>query len=540
VHFAVIHGPADETASSSRVFGRPAQFSRTRPSGAATSQPVAAPRARGRSRRVSKRGRRRVGGIACVLGAFLAAPESHAEEWRVIGSRYEGMAGAGVAVADGAAAAYWNPGALAFVPELFEVDVPIGLSAAAEGDLLENAARLVDFIERTDFDDTVDKIRDSRQLTPDELANTTRLLTEVLPGFGKRGQGAIVTADAGFLLRRGSVVLTTRGGALAGLDPVVDTQNLRFGESDTDLSVDLARLVGAGIDRSAEFTNPASQSLADALAAGAAGLNQLQAEEFVFQAEQAGIDTANPGVRSIVTNLTSGGVGDRINDTGAIVRGIYTKEVGLASGIPLSEKLGLGAHIRYVHATTIYKELRVENDGSNSIETKNRRRGEALAIDVGVLYQFRDWIRFGVTGRNLNRPEFKTRGPHPFELKPQVRAGAALELSPRWKIAVDLDLTENRFETIPGFESRELAIGTEYRTRFIGRSVDIRAGLRRNLASGPNSDISATLGIGLYAGNFLFDLSLGSALDRRRFEEIEKDLPRRIDVSTAIRYITEF
>ncbi len=516
MQFARFHCQANQTAASAGIFS-------------------VAPAVAARPRHL-----RFVGALLCGVAPLFAGTEARAEEWRVIGARYQGMAGAGVAVADGAAAAYWNPGALAFVPELLEVDVPVGISAAAEGDLLENAAQLVDFLDRTDFEDTVDKIRDGRELSGQELADTTRLLARVLPGFSERGQGAVVTGDVGLLLRRGRVVLTTRGGALAGLDPVVDTRNLRFGDSPSDLSVDLSRLVGVGADRSAEFQNPGSQSLADALAAGAAGLDQLQAEEFVFRAEQAGLDTSDSSVRDVVSGLTSAGVTDQINDTGAVVRGIYTKEVGLASGVQLTEQLGLGAHLRYVHATTLYKELRVETSDSNSIGTENRRRGEAVAIDVGLLYQFRDWIRFGITGRNLNRPAFKTRGPHPFELKPQVRAGAALELSPRWRIAFDLDLTENRFETIPGFESRQLAVGMEYRSRFVGRSVDLRVGVHRNLASGPNSDIAVTAGIGIYAGSFRFDLSVGSALDRRRFEEIEKHLPRRIDVASSIRYVTEF
>ncbi len=48
-----------------------------------------------------------------VLGTSLAST-ARAEEWAILGSRYQAMGGAGVAVVNDNHAAHWNPGALAF------------------------------------------------------------------------------------------------------------------------------------------------------------------------------------------------------------------------------------------------------------------------------------------------------------------------------------------------------------------------------------------------------------------------------------------
>jgi len=148
--------------------------------------------------------------------------------------------------------------------------------------------------------------------------------------------------------------------------------------------------------------------------------------------------------------------------------------------------------------------------------------------------------RVGLTARHLNTPTFPTRGGTAIRLRPQLRSGAALQLSPYWVVAVDLDLTRNKFETIDGLASRVLAIGSEYRASVLGHGVDLRVGAHRNLSRGPNRDVVITLGAGVYFGNFRFDLAGSSGLDRERFQDLGRTLPRRLDVSTSLRWTTEF
>jgi hypothetical protein len=482
-----------------------------------------------------------------LLASALLAPgfsTARADEWEVFGGRYQGIGGAGVAVVEGAAAAYWNPGALAFSPPLLEIDVPFGLSAVAEGDLLDSAHKLSDFFDSSDYDETLRKVRRSQQLTPDELAQTVQFFVDRLPGFDEHGAGAVARASLGLNYRRGSWVLTGGARAFAGGDPELDTSTLSFVERD----VDVGSLIGPGTDRSTDFMNAASQGLADSLAQSS-GITQNQAEELVFQAERVGIDTGSQGVQQLLGDLASGSdnaAGAAPNGSGILLRGLYTKQVGLAWGAHVlpakfGDRLGLGVHLQFIHGTTVRQFFGAMDGGDSNIGTEDRRRSKRMSLDVGVLYEPNDWLRLGLAARRINGPSFPTKGGSPILLRPQLRAGAAVYLSSRWLITTDLDLTENESDIIDGFRSRVLAIGTEYRASFVGRSVDLRLGVNRNLANGPNSDIVVTAGLGLYLGNFRFDLAVGSGLDRESFDQLNGfNVPRRVDLSTGLRWITEF
>jgi hypothetical protein len=365
-----------------------------------------------------------------------------------------------------------------------------------------------------------------------------------LPGFDEHGAGVAARAHVGLNYRRESWVLTGGVRALAGGDPELDTTTLNFIERD----VDVGTLIGPGMDRSADFMNPASQGLADSIAQST-GITQAQAEELIFQAERSGLDTGSQGVQELIGQLAAGSDGapsDAPNQSGILLRGLYTKQVGIAWGshvLPskLGDRLGLGVHVQFIHGTTVRQFYGAMDDVDTDIGTEDRRRSKRLSLDVGLLYEASDWLRLGLSARRVNGPSFPTKGGSPIVLSPQLRGGAAVYLSSRWLIAADLDLTENESDIIDGFRSRILALGTEYRANFVGHSVDLRLGVNRNLASGPNDDIVITAGIGLYLGNFRFDLAFASGLDRESFDELNGfNVPRRLDFQTGVRWVTEF
>jgi hypothetical protein len=337
-------------------------------------------------------------------------------------------------------------------------------------------------------------------------------------------------------------VLTSAVRGLVGGDPELDTSTLSFVERDVDVDA----LIGPGMDHTADFMNAASQGLADSIATSGE-LTQAQAEELVFQAERGGVDTSQPGQQQLLSQFATGsGNPGAPNGSGVLVRGLYTKQVGIAWGShvlqdKLGEKLGLGVHLQYIHGTTVRRFFGAMDGQDSGIGTENRRRSRRVSLDVGMLYEPNDWLRLGLSARRINAPSFPTRGGSSIVLSPQVRAGGTVYLSSRWLIAADLDLTENESDIVDGFSSRVLALGTEYRGHFLGHSVDLRLGVNRNLATGPNRDIVITAGFGLYLGNFRFDLALGSGLDRESFEELGGlTIPRRVDFSTGIRWLTEF
>jgi hypothetical protein len=119
--------------------------------------------------------------------------------------------------------------------------------------------------------------------------------------------------------------------------------------------------------------------------------------------------------------------------------------------------------------------------------------------DAGVMFTTGS-ARFGLTARNLTRPEFESPGNERLRLDRQLRAGAAVLLTPRWTAALDVDLTRNR---AGAGDVRALAVGTE--GRLTVRAL-ARAGLSINTAPGADRSPVASVG-GSFAvfGSLLVD-----------------------------------
>jgi hypothetical protein len=225
------------------------------------------------------------------------------------------------------------------------------------------------------------------------------------------------------------------------------------------------------------------------------------------------------------------------------VQGLYVKQFGIGYGLPLIEGvLGIGAHLKYMHGTTVYEFVGVDASGDTErSDASPRRRSREWGLDLGVLYQPTEWLRLGLSVRNLNEPSFRTAGSRDeIALEPQVRAGIALQLSPRVQVAADLDLTENEFQTIDGFESQVFSTGLEYRTRFRRWAVDLRVGAQRNFARGSDKDLTLSCGMGLHLRASRFDLAFSYGLGGEDVERIGVKLPRRADLAGALRWVREF
>jgi hypothetical protein len=479
------------------------------------------------------------GAVALGLGLAASLPgRAAAEEWEILGARYHGLGGAGVAIAFDADAVDWNPGSLAFATHTEEVSLRGSLSAAAEGGFLENAGDVVDFVDATGVDRSIRRLRQGGSLSEEETRDALALFVEHAPGLVPNGQGAQVLADSGLVLRRGGFVLSSRVWGFAGLDTRLDLRSFALGAD----GIDVGQLVGAGSDRSGEFQNPGSASLAEALAQSGS-VTQEQASELVFQAEQAGIDTSAAGPRSLLTGLASNSGEPGGGSSGVRVQGLYVKQFGIGYGFPLVEGvLGVGAHLKYMHGTTVYEFIGVDASGDTErSDASPRRRSREWGLDLGMLYQPTQWLRFGLSVRNLNKPSFKTAGSRDeIALKPQVRAGFALQIHPRVQIAADLDLTENQYETIDGFKSQVLATGLEFRSRFRRWAVDLRVGAQRNFARGSDKDLTLTCGMGLHVRASRYDLAFSYGLGGEDVERVGVKIPRRADVAGGLRWVREF
>ena len=188
------------------------------------------------------------------------------------------------------------------------------------------------------------------------------------------------------------------------------------------------------------------------------------------------------------------------------VASLVTHHAGATLVQSLTDRVAVGATVKLVRG------LGSEGDAAGNAEAllddwdlmgvaTNR-----FDMDVGVLASG-DFIRAGVTFRNLTRPEFRTPFDAKLHLDRQARAGVSLLLTRRWTAAADLDLTRNRG---PFGDIRALAVGTE--GRLTQRAV-VRTGIQLNTA-GSDRMATASLG-GTYAvfGALLVDAHFRAGSD---------------------------
>ncbi len=491
-----------------------------------------------------------VSAVAAALLSLVATglpSGAGAEEWTFPGARYQAMGGAGVAVVNDGHAAYWNPGALAF-HQATAVELPFSLSTAALGDGLANADDIADLIAGKGFGTVLTKVQSGTPLTLAELRDALSVVAK-LPGLGESGDGFLALPAAGFTLRRGRLAVTVRGSGSLGVDPVLDLANLAFSD-DVDALTQVTNVVAGGADRTGQFTNAASQPLADAIAAALAAWSQDQAEELVFQAEQAGLDTAAGG--SLITSIAedTGALTAQdlaLNGSGARLRGLFTQEVGVAYAHPLfGNRLGIGGQVRYLRGVTTTQFIQYDDvvDGQDLIseltDFQSQETSQNVSADLGILYRPNYRWRFGIVGRNLTSPSFDVRGADDYEVDPQVRVGVALNVLRSWVVAVDVDVTENDSDAIDGYASRLLSVGSELVLGGSEAALALRAGAFTNLAQDAGDSVTLTAGIGFRVWRLELDLAVAASPEFQELEAGDLSIPSRLQVSGALRYLMSF
>ena len=495
--------------------------------------------------------------VAATLLALALTPafSARAEEWSFAGARYQAMGGAGVALVDDSHASYWNPGALAFDPAAQGFELPFSVSAATLGDILADADAIANFINDNTLASVITRVANGDQLTLAEVQGLLDLTTK-LPALGESGEGFLALPDIGLTMRRGRLAVTVKGSGSLAVDPVLDLSGLSF--SAALLAADrVIDVVDIGEDHRLgsldEFTNLIdSQSLSDAINAAFPAWDSDQADELVRQAELVGLDTSAAAIRSLLTSIAgdTGGItaGDlSVNGSGAFVRGLITQEVGIAYAHPVFDgRLGIGGNVRYLRGIASSKFIRYDDIKSGRdlvdelTDLSNTKTSNQVSLDLGVLLRLNDRWRFGVVGRNLTSPSFDVSGGGDYTLDPQVRVGVALKLAPGLVMAADVDITENETDALDGLKSQLLSVGTEYVLGLGEGHLALRAGAFTNLAGELRESMTVTAGVGFR----IWRLQIGlAAAASPYFQELHvggKKLPSRLNLSGAIKWVTEF
>ncbi len=147
-----------------------------------------------------------------ALFALLLAAASpvRALEWHTLGPRALGMGGAGVALAQGPLAAYWNPAALGRpTSNAYGLQIPVGVHAALTGSVVEGANNLQNLKDTCASGGT--------------CSNAD--ITSALNKLNDPGNGLRVDAGAGADFKVGKIGVFLNGFADIGAVPLADTVN---------------------------------------------------------------------------------------------------------------------------------------------------------------------------------------------------------------------------------------------------------------------------------------------------------------------------
>lgn len=514
--------------------------------------------------------------------AFGLAVAANAQPWQMVGARAMGMGGAGVATAYGADAQYWNPAGLAQPEEEIQ---NLLLNAGVQMETTKEVMNALDNL--NDLSDRYKKLSNkiSNGASPDaqDLSTLFEGLADISE-LTKNDIGAVIGADAGLGLKIKNFALSVRSLGTMGITPVVDTVNVGLGSQGGAGGLNLT-------GSTAQPAQPESRQAAEILAQAIANTNTLQAINTLLQtnyssaAEMANafINTAlnagssvqdvlaaaqtaannMPNAAEIIQNAAqnNGGNGYENNESRAMADLGLFSEIALGYAQEIIPGLQIGGNLKLIEGTIAQTGILVLQDDKTvgdvaSDAWDNKKTSAQLGIDLGARLQLSRLLDreillnpvVGLTARNLNSPKFDRPGlPNgtpqaiaqnwlrdDYKLKPQVRAGVAVEPLAALIIAADLDLTENE-TAVDGYKSRQFALGAEFdlaRGKSFG--VPIRAGINKNLAEA-DSSMYYTLGLGLRLARF--QLELAGAISSETADVDGNDIPASAGASLSMGFI---
>lgn len=485
-----------------------------------------------------------------------------AQEMNFVDAEARAMGGTGVSRVDGPTATYWNPSRLP-ASEGFGASFTFGTDLSIEGDIISKADEIQDTINAIDFDALKTAMSSGTPLNNTQVQQLLDLSLNKIPALDGKGEGLLGHAEGGLYVKLGKI---SENGALgfhlsanvyAGAEPVFDFSNISLSSAGT-ATAQIDNVVGAGSDRSGAFANPSSQALADSIAtiftnAGIGGA-QNRAEELVYQAEQAGVNTGDTRIQSLLTDVstsmtTSGATTLGTNSSGVLVRGIMLREFGIAYGHSfLKQFFNAGVTLRMIEGETFIQYFSIDDlqDGDKFISEiknrENRKKEVKFAGDVGLSLNLSDALCVGAIVKNLGSPSFGYKDPgnnfptdraiDDFKLEPVYRAGVTLRPFGWLTFSADADLTKTASGVLEGFESQFVNGGMEISLLGI---LKLRGGAYKNIGA-ENQSAVATGGIGLNLKLLEIDIGGGMSLEKESITvgADDKEIPTSAFLSASI------
>lgn len=417
---------------------------------------------------------RRVETVITFIAALgcLSAGAASAGEWTFVGSRYQGMGGAGVATVNDSFASYWNPAALA-TAQSYDAALNFDVMASIEGDALAVMDDIEEKFDVADLDAILDKVEAGTPLTPGEEADLEDLV-DSLEQLGDDGIGILGTGSSGLNMRWQQYALFSRFNADFSIDPDYDDANLEFDDPDT------------------------SDSIVE---------NESGARVRALGVVETGVGyghTFFDGLVSVGANLK-------------YLRGItYGKYVGFRT-IDDAE-LDFGD-----------SDLRKESDNFGLDLGVMSKPFDW--VQVGMVARNVNSPKFKA-GRDPSDPNRRKN----YTLDAQVRMGAAFFpfSNDTLVVATDLDLTENESDLLDSFKSRIWSLGAEFKVPIKVVSIALRGGGYMNTASGADHAFVLTGGLGLKVWLFTLDLAGGASAAQAKIKANGNKYPTRVNLSAVM------
>lgn len=508
--------------------------------------------------------------------ALCFAAYSYAAPWQWVGPRAMAMGGAGVATAYGPDAQYWNPAALVQKENTNESGLLFNVGVAAE--TTKTVLKAIDKFDdlANDYDALANKIENGN--TPDATDIST-LFTglSTIHDLVANEIGALVNADAGIGFKMKNFAVSVRSLGSMGITPVVDTQNLGLGATAGSAGLSLgatsaptdstnqqaATVLKNAIDAQGLFSDlntllggsyADSTEIANAFVNAAASLSTP--DQILAAANEAAANMA--GAAPIITSAAQSGAsinGYNDNETRAMADLAVFSEAAIGYGMSVIKGVQVGANVKVINGTIAQTGILLLSDKDNFSDIvkdawDERKNTAQLGIDLGALVNFREllgknvWFnpQVGITAKNINSPKFKRPGlpaslasatgpeaalaadwkTEDYKLKPQVRAGAAINPISFITVAADVDLTTNE-TSIDGYDSRQLAAGVELNLINSQKfNLPLRAGINKNIANS-NAPMYFTAGLGFNAAHFY--LEFAGAISNERTKVDNTDIP---------------
>lgn len=468
--------------------------------------------------------------LAVALLALMV-PAATAQQFNFVGSRFQGMGGAGVATVTDSTAQYWNPAALGFKKKgEWDVQLPVTVGTAIQNNALENVSEVVYGYDQASG--VIEALQDGGGVAPTsgEIDSTIQWLTD-LDALGDSAESVYGQVGIGLLGNVGHFAFGAISNTNITSYPDVDLANIGFD------------LTSFSDFLSAVSPNPGQlQTLKDQVDAQPSPFwDAANSAAFVDAFINApGVDANAPNVQQLILDI-SGVVGDSQfdfanNTSGVVAVALSIQEIGLSYGYalpmpffkPFDKKLSVGATAKYMMGisfarASLYTDG-ISGSGLGSIDGFDESTiSSNFGLDLALDFRPFEFARIGLVARNVNAPKFSAGEAGDIRVRPAVRLGMSVTPIERLVLAMDVDLTDNRWGTVdwklpdPTYSSRLISLGSEY-TIPLGKpcALALRFGGYSNLTGSDNSNWAMTGGLGLKLWGFWLDMSAGGSFQKNR------------------------